>query len=126
MEEERYPSDVSDKEWVVLEPLIPAPKFGGHPRTVNIREIVNGIFYVTRSGIAWRYLPRDLPPWQTVYYYFWVWRREGVWERMNTALREKERLRVGREATPSAGVVDSQSVKTTEKGDLEVTTEAKR
>jgi putative transposase len=80
---------------------------------VNIREVVNGIFYVLWGGIPWRFLPKDFPPWQTVYYYFWVWRREGVVERMNTLLREQERVRVGPESIPSAGIIDSQSVKTT-------------
>ena len=102
-EEKRYPSDLTEAEWAILEPLVPQAKPGGHPRTVNIREVVNGIFYVLRGGIPWRFLPKDFPPWSTVYYYFWVWRREGVLERMNTVLQEKERLRVGREPTPSAG-----------------------
>jgi putative transposase len=115
-ERKRYPSDLTEAEWAILEPLVPQAKPGGHPRTVNIREVVNGIFYVLRGGIPWRCLPKDFPPWPTVYYYFWVWRREGVVERMNTLLREQERVRVGRESTPSAGVMDSQSVKPTERG----------
>jgi len=109
-----YPSDLTDTEWIILEPLIPPPKPGGRPRTVDMREIVNGIFYVLRSGCAWRMLPHDLPPWSTVYGYFRQWRKDGLWEDMNDALREAVRLEAGRDAEPSAGIIDSQSVKTTE------------
>ena len=97
-----------------MEPLIPAAKRGGRHRSVDMREIVNGIFYVLRSGCAWRMLPHDFPPWQTVYGYFRTWRKENVWEEMNDALREAVRQEDGREREPSAGVIDSQSVKTTE------------
>ena len=111
-----YPSDLSDGEWFVLEPLIPGAKPGGRPRSADMREILNGIFYVLRSGCAWRSLPHDLPKWKTVYDYFRNWRLEGVWECLNGSLRKQLRLRVGRNAEPSAGVLDSQSVKTTEAG----------
>ena len=111
-----YPSDLTDAEWAVLEPYIPAVKCGGRPPVHERREIVNGIRYVLRSGGAWRLLPHDLPPWQTVYHYFRLWREAGIWETAAEALREQVRLRAGREATPSGAILDSQSVKTTEKG----------
>jgi putative transposase len=114
MDRKAYPSDLSDTEWLILAPLVPPAKIGGRQRVVNIREILNAIFYILRSGCAWRMLPHDLPPWQTVYSYFRQWRQDGVWEQMNDALREAVRLEAGREAEPSAGIIDSQSVKTTE------------
>jgi transposase len=116
MERKAYPSDLSDKEWELLTPLIPAPKSGGRPAKHSRREIVNAIRYVVRNGCGWRALPHDFPPYTTVYDYFRQWRGSGVWEQANTALREQLRTKLGREAQPSAAIIDSQSVKTTEKG----------
>jgi putative transposase len=111
-----YPSDLTDAQWRMIEPLIPPPKQGGRPRSVNIREIFNGIWYVVRSGCAWRMMPHDLPPWSTVYDYFRKFRLSGVWQMIHDALRDQVRKKDGREASPSAAIIDSQSVKTTEKG----------
>ena len=112
----RYPSDLTDGQWKRIEPLIPPAKLGGRPRKAPMREILNAIFYVVRSGCSWRMLPKDLPPWGTVHYYYWCFRRAGLWAKMNDALREQVRVQAKRQATPSAALLDSQSVKTTEKG----------
>ena len=109
-----YPTDLTEQQWHILKPLIPTSKAGGRPRTVNIREIINAIFYILAGGCAWRLMPHDLPPWSTVYYYFRCWRNEGLWQQMNQTLRQKVCSSQGRETTPSAAIVDSQSVKTTE------------
>jgi transposase len=121
-----YPTDLSDAEWAILEPLVPAPKPGGRPALHARREIINGIRYVLRSGGAWRLLPHDFPPWQTVYHYFRLWRLDGTWEALHTALREQLRVSLGREPTPSAAILDSQSVKTAETGGCAATTGASR
>ena len=116
MKREAYPSDLSDEEWAILEPLIPAAKPGGKPRTTDMREVLNAIFYVNKGGIQWRMLPHEFPKWQTVYYYSNRWRKAGLWGEWNARLRERVRREAGREATPSAAILDSQTVKTTHKG----------
>jgi putative transposase len=121
-----YPTDLSDTEWEVLRPLVPEAKFGGRPRAHDTRELLDAIFYVLRSGCAWRLLPHDFPPWQTAYHYFRLWRIDGTWERLHDALRERVRVRSGRQATPSAAIIDSQSVKSTEKGGTAATMGARR
>ena len=112
----RYETDLTDAEWAVIEPLLPPPPKRGRPRFWPMREIMNAIFYVLRGGIAWRLLPRDLPPKSTVYRWFALWRDTGLFETPNHLLLMADREQVGREASPSAAVIDSQSVKTTESG----------
>ena len=113
---QRYPSDLTDAQWKVLEPLIPAVKSGGRNAIYTRREIVNALLFITRTGCAWRYIPHDLPPWSLVYNYFWHWRDAGIWEKINDQLRGDLREKLGRNREPSAAVADSQTVKTTEKG----------
>src|SRR4051812_34923785 len=108
MKNKHYDSDLTDAEFAILEPLLPARKVKGRPRSVVLREILNAIFYVLRGGVPWRMLPEGFPPWKTVFHYFRQWRLSGLWEAINAALRERVREGVGRTAQPSASIIDSQ------------------
>ncbi len=112
----RYPSDLTGEEWAHIEALIPAAKHGGRKRTVDVREVVNGIMYVLSTGCQWRYVPKDLPPKSTLYDYFDLWTYDGTLETIHHALYVKCREQIGREASPTAAIIDSQSVKSAEKG----------
>jgi putative transposase len=113
MESRRYPTDLSDEEWGLLKTYLPASKWRGRPRLHSPREILNAVFYLLKSGCQWRMLPREFPPWKTVFHYFRAWRLDGTWEKLNSALRRRLREKLGRKPEPSAGIVDSQSAKTT-------------
>jgi putative transposase len=113
---QRYPTELTEAEWTLLAPLIPVAKPGGRPRTTDMRAVLNAIFYVLRGGCQWRMLPTEFPPHQTVYHSFRPWRCAGVWERRHDSLRGDLREASGRTREPRAGILDSQTVKTTEKG----------
>src|SRR3954469_17129450 len=126
----RYPSDLTDEEWALVEPLIPPAKRGGRKREVDVREVLNGIFYILATGCQWRALPKDLPPKSTVHDYLTLWARDGTLGRLHHALFVQVREQAGKEASPTAAIIDSQSVKSAEKGGLasirRVTTRARR
>jgi putative transposase len=111
-----YPTDLSDAEWKCIQPHLPAPTGHGRPRTHSLRDILNAVFYVLKSGCQWRLLPHEFPRWPTVYHYFRKWRMDGTWERINRAIRERLRVRLKRDPQPGAGIVDSQSLKSTAVG----------
>lgn len=121
-----YPSDLTDREWSQVSRFIPAPKPGGRPTKYDRREIVNALLYLARTGCQWRALPHDFPPWLTVYWYFRTWKADGTLDRLHDELRGDLRRAEGYERQPSAAIIDSQSVKTTERGAPRVTTGARR
>ena len=116
MQESQYLSDLTDAQWQILRPFFRKRSRRGRPLVYPRREVINAILYVVRSGCQWRMLPHDFPPWKTVYQIFYRWRRKGTWQRVHDALRQKVRRQEGRATTPSAAIIDSQSVKTTEVG----------
>ena len=117
MKRKPYPSDVTDAQWTVFEPLLPRARTGGRPRKTDLREVVNALFYLNRTGCTWRALPHDFPPWKTVYNYFQDWTRAGIWPKILARLRQQARMVAGREPTPRVAVIDSQSVKSAEGGE---------
>jgi putative transposase len=111
-----YATDLTDSAWELVEPLLPTARLGGRPRTTDVRAVLNAIFYLLRTGCQWRLLPREFPVWGTVYHYFRNWQNAGVWTCLQKAIYEHVRTQAGRDACPSVVIMDSQSVKTTERG----------
>ena len=122
-ERKAYTSDLTDEQYALIKPLLPLVLPWGRPRTHTYREIVNGAFYLVKTGCQWRNLPHDLPPWGTVEYYVSIWKRNGLWQRIHDALVTFSRIEAGRDPDPSAGILDSQSVKTTEAAPSKATAE---
>ena len=116
MNTQPYPSDLTDEEWAILTPLITPGKQAGHPQVLELRRIVDAVFYLLRTGCQWRALPHEFPSWPSVFYHYAKWRHQDTWERINTSLRERYRITLGRKAQPTAAIIDSQSVRTTEAG----------
>ena len=112
MDNQIYPTDMTDSQWNCIKELVPAAKPGGRPRTLDMRMVINAIFYITVGGIQWRLLPKEYPNWKSVYHYFHKWRDEGIWKRIHDTLRARIRQKAGRHKHPTAGCLDSQSVKT--------------
>jgi putative transposase len=117
MRRKPYPSDLTDEQWRLIAPLLPDAKPGGRPREANLREVTDAIFYLVRTGIPWRFMPHDLPPWGTVHFFYRQWRLDGTWEKILEVMRTRVRRRDGRKKSPSAAIVDTQSVKTAEGGE---------
>jgi len=121
-----YDSDLTDKQWAVIKPLIPPPKTGGRPRTADTREVVNAIYYLLKTGCTWRLLPHDFPDWKQVYHYFSAWKKDGTWKRIHDHVRDQVRAKAGKKKAPTAAIIDSQSVKTAQKGGLVAMTLVRR
>lgn len=116
MSRKPYPTDLTDEQWKLVSRYVPEPKPGGRPAAYARREIVNAILYIAKNGCTWRNLPRDLPPYRIVFHYFRLWQTDGTWETIHAALRTKVRKAAGKTPKPTAAILDSQTVKTTEQG----------